>query len=93
MKLLFCPYCQDVIKLQKVERTCLCGISKGNMSDSSRAEVNQDTIVLGFHNLDMKDAWDYFDLNKSDPNISRNKLDFKAFFIVKENARTILVKE
>jgi len=40
MKLLFCPKCSDVFKLQKEMRSCVCGESKGKyLKDGIKATV------------------------------------------------------
>jgi len=55
MKLIFCPKCQDVIKLRKDYRTCYCGASGGNYkskykSDNLYAVISGDAIPIGFIN-------------------------------------------
>lgn len=50
MKLIFCPHCQDVVKLQLGERTCMCGKSTGRYVDSQYAEIGGAAIPIGFEN-------------------------------------------
>ena len=49
MKLLFCPDCQDVFKLQKTVKSCLCGKCKGKYVNNLEAIYN-DGIPIGFNN-------------------------------------------
>lgn len=58
MKLLFCPNCQDVIKLVKAERRyCLCKKSSGQYrEDGLNAEIYGDAIPLGIDNTSLQRA-------------------------------------
>lgn len=49
MKLLFCPDCQDVFKLQKTVKSCQCGRCSGRYINNLEAVYN-DGIPLGFDN-------------------------------------------
>lgn len=49
MKLLFCPDCGDVFKLQKTTKSCQCGKCKGKYINNLDAIYN-DGIPLGFNN-------------------------------------------
>jgi hypothetical protein len=50
MKLFFCPICQDVLKCQKLNRTCHCGASGGRYTDNLSAVYWGKAIPLGFAN-------------------------------------------
>lgn len=51
MKLIFCPECQDVVKLAMSERRCECGASSGRyLEDALHAEIAGAAIPLGFAN-------------------------------------------
>ena len=41
MKLLFCPDCKDVFKLQKVVKSCLCGKCSGRYINNLDAVYNE----------------------------------------------------
>ena len=51
MKLLFCPRCQDVIKLRHTKTVCECGSSWGQYVDKLNAKIGGMTISLGFNNF------------------------------------------
>lgn len=50
MKLLFCPFCQDVKKLQSKRTTCECGLVAGKYVDNRNAEVTNNAILIGLGN-------------------------------------------
>jgi hypothetical protein len=50
MKLVFCPYCSDVFKLDYDMRQCKCGKVKGRYKDNVNAEVSKDAISLAIGN-------------------------------------------
>ena len=51
MKLLLCPTCSDVFKLDEDElRQCKCGKCSGRYVDNINAEVWGDGVVIGFAN-------------------------------------------
>lgn len=52
MKLLYCPACEDVIKLRsECPRACHCGQSWGHyLPDGLRAEIGGKAVPLGFAN-------------------------------------------
>ena len=52
MKLLFCPDCKDVFKLQKVVKSCLCGKCSGRYINNIYAVYNEG-IPLGFDNTSL----------------------------------------
>lgn len=50
MKLLFCPHCQDVLKLKTERRECGCGKSWGLYEDRRQARIGGSAIPLGINN-------------------------------------------
>lgn len=50
MKLLFCPNCWDIFKLDYKKRSCLCGKAIGYYTDDSNAVVNGHGISMGISN-------------------------------------------
>jgi len=52
MKLLFCPQCQDVFKLQKQVKSCQCGKCSGRYLNNLDAVYN-DGIPIGFDNTSL----------------------------------------
>ena len=56
MKLLFCPYCEDIIKLQSFMRHCKCKKTFGKYTDSRYAEVSADSVSIGIGNGSLKRA-------------------------------------
>lgn len=50
MKLIFCPECEDVVRLQEVDRQCRCGKSGGKYTDIINAEIWGKAIPIGFNN-------------------------------------------
>ncbi|MBK6616516.1 hypothetical protein [Ottowia sp.] len=56
MKLIFCPYCQDVLKLLAERRACECGRSWGNYVDKRRASIGGSAVPLGFDNESLVSA-------------------------------------
>lgn len=55
MKLIYCPNCQDVLKLrqQQTNRRCGCGKSFGRYIDEHHAVIGGNAVPIGF-------AWDSF---------------------------------
>lgn len=54
MKLILCPDCQDVKKLQYKKTYCECRKSFGRyLSDGLNAEINSNAIPLGFDNFSL----------------------------------------
>jgi hypothetical protein len=55
MKLLFCPHCDDVFKLDKTEtRSCKCGRVRGKYkSDGSHAVTNGCGVPVAINNRDL----------------------------------------
>ncbi len=57
MKLLFCEFCADVVKLQKSRRWCECGKTGGHyLSDGAHASVTAGAVVIGIDNRTMRSA-------------------------------------
>lgn len=56
MKLIFCPECQDVVKLAMTERRCECGLVAGRYTDNLNAEINEAAIPLGIANSSLVGA-------------------------------------
>lgn len=50
MKLVFCPFCQDLFKLNMTMRSCECGKCYGRYLDNSKAEVSEKAISVGIDN-------------------------------------------
>ena len=53
MKLIFCPHCQDVVKLRRQLTVCQCGKSYGRYTDGLFAVYSGDAVPLGFANLSL----------------------------------------
>jgi hypothetical protein len=54
MKLLFCPYCRDIIALKYELRKCQCGKSSGKyLEDGDCVVVSKDALTLGIENKDL----------------------------------------
>lgn len=60
MKLLFCTFCADVVKLTKVTpRYCECGRVWGHyLADGAHAIVSADAVVIGVDNHTLRRALD-----------------------------------
>lgn len=57
MKLLFCPQCQDIVRLfRKTRRRCECGACSGQYLDELNAVYSGPAIPLGFSNPSFVDA-------------------------------------
>lgn len=86
MKLIFCKYCQDVIKLIQQKRSCQCGKISGYYVDHLNAEVSDEAIVIGFDNSSLMKALVEY---KNQPNgipvkgryYTHKGFDFNAFII------------
>lgn len=51
MKLIFCPICEDIVKLRKYLRKCDCGESGGYyLADGINAELTGEAVPLGIGN-------------------------------------------
>jgi hypothetical protein len=83
MKLIFCPACQDVIKLTPCLRYCACGESYGYYTDEIKAVIGGRAIPLGIANNSLAVALRYrpetgqgfeftaFVIPKNAPNITK----------------------
>lgn len=57
MKLIFCPNCQDIVKLRKTKTFCECGTSWGYYKPNGiDAVINYWAIPLGFTNSSFSKA-------------------------------------
>lgn len=58
MKLIFCPYCWDILKLTRaMERKCKCGKSQGRcLPDGNNVWATKSALVLGLDNYGLKNA-------------------------------------
>lgn len=58
MKLLLCRKCQDVVKFQTTERSCLCGECKGRyLKDRHTVEYSgEPAVILGVDNNSLRHA-------------------------------------
>lgn len=51
MKLIFCPVCEDVVKLVASRRYCHCARSYGQyLGDGLHAEIGGEAVPIGFDN-------------------------------------------
>jgi len=50
IKLIYCPQCQDVVRLIDDSRWCECGESGGRYTDELNALVWGEAVPLGIHN-------------------------------------------
>ena len=66
MKLLYCVYCGDVVRLYPEKRSCLCGKSWGHyLEDHATTEQTYHSISLGISNQDFELAREAFIENPS----------------------------
>ena len=85
MKLIFCPKCQDVVKLQTIERRCNCGLSWGWYSeDGLLAYIGGEATPLGIANSSFLYAL------RTRPSRGEGKV-FTAFVIPRECSTVIKV--
>lgn len=57
MKLIFCPHCQDMFKMQQVHRACACGKSAGQYAaDGLHCTITGSAIPIGIENTSLVDA-------------------------------------
>lgn len=82
MKLIFCPACQDVIRLTKSIRTCECKLSGGRYLDSAYAEYWGGAIPFNIDNSSFIKAI------KSKPLDPEPGEEFTAFIIPRESETT-----
>lgn len=58
MKLVLCPKCSDVFKLDLgVMRQCKCGHVKGRYIDNVHAEVSKDAVSIAIGNGSLQQSW------------------------------------
>lgn len=50
MKLIFCPACNDMVKLLHETRQCRCGESWGRYIDDQRAQIGGKAVAVGICN-------------------------------------------
>ena len=75
MKLIYCLECRDVVALKMLERSCLCGKSRGAYgTDGLHAWISGPVIPLGFANPSFRRAL------QNQPETGLGK-DFTAFVI------------
>lgn len=80
MKLIFCPECEDIVKLQLEHRSCRCGKSGGMYyRDGTGAMITGAAIPIGIHNSTFAEAI------RKQPSHGRGK-EFTAFVIPKNCA-------
>lgn len=77
MKLIFCPNCQDVIKMAQTKRSCVCGKSWGQYHGPLQATYGGLTIPLGFDNHSLRDSIQWWKSNEREVLGTR----FTAFII------------
>lgn len=54
MKLIYCPECHDVVKLEMEHRECKCKLAYGRyLEDGLHAVINRAAIPLGFNNFSL----------------------------------------
>jgi hypothetical protein len=85
MKLIFCPLCQDVIKLTLALRYCQCGESHGYYLDDINAQIGGKAIPLGFMNYSLAQAI------KRRPETGQGQ-EFTAF-VIPRNVSTIIKED
>ena len=57
MKLIFCPHCEDVVKIKRVKTFCSCKKCWGwYKKDGLHVIINKDAIPLGFSNPTLAEA-------------------------------------
>lgn len=56
MKLIYCPHCEDIIRLMMWERQCICGASKGRYVDENNVKITEAAIPIGVDTDQFKDA-------------------------------------
>ena len=77
MKLIYCPYCHDIIKLRRQVTICECGKSFGTYLDDLNAAYSGDAVPLGIANSSFIGAL------KNQP-ASGDGMRFEAFVIPKD---------
>jgi len=86
MKLIYCPHCQDVVRLRFERRECECGACFGYYyKDGLHSVIGGDAIPLGFENSTFKYALEHR------PTTGMG-MTFNAF-VIPEKCPTILYDE
>jgi hypothetical protein len=85
MKLIYCPYCSDVVRLHKHKRQCECKKIWGMYIDDLNATISKRAILIGFSNNSFIDAL------KSKPNTEKGT-KFEAF-VIDKNSSTIKIEK
>ena len=78
MKLVLCPECSDVFKLDFKMRKCKCGKTKGKYIDNLKAEVSKNAISIAIGNGSLEEAWHRMILIKKN---TKNKATREAYII------------
>ena len=82
MKLIYCPDCSDLFNLVVgKKRVCSCGASHGSYTNNLEATYGGTAIPIGINNSDFNVAL----YNYQTKRLTREELDFKAFFVVKSS--------
>ena len=90
MKLIYCPTCQDMMKLDYTLRTCKCGLSSGKYEkDGINAIINQHAIPVCIGWTSFNKALNNIPLNENISGICDN--EFNAW-IPPINCKTIKVE-
>ena len=80
MKLIFCPYCEDVVKLTRYDRSCICGASGGKyLEDGLHAEIRGKAVPVGIDNRSFVEALKLYEVG-----LNHN---ITAFLISKDSDR------
>ena len=81
MKLMYCPLCGDIVRLERHTKSCGCGHSRGLYNDDLNATI-LNGIPIGFDNLDF-----YLALQKS--NVPADKGHEFTAFVIPPNAVSV----
>jgi hypothetical protein len=82
MKLIYCPFCDDIFNLKHELKKCSCGKCSGFYEDKKNVFVSKNSIVFGIDNWEFKNAFEQLsNVNLKTHNLPHDCLDFKAFFI------------
>ncbi|MBB6053120.1 hypothetical protein [Armatimonas rosea] len=89
MKLLFCGYCHDIVRLFPERRTCHCGRSWGQyLEDNSTTIQTANTLSLGIANPDF---WRAVEVYQESPEHFSPELSMRAWInpLTEEDVRYI----
>ena len=84
MKLIYCPFCTDVVKLKKKLRLCECGKCFGKYEDGMTATISENAVLMGFSNNSFTEAL------KTNTNESFKKFES---FVISKDTTTVKVKK